>query len=113
MLAVGDAEFQRKCSEKIAELRRAGKTIVIVSHALGVGARLCDEVALLEHGELHHRRTRRPRSIDEYLGDVFADRVARRRLRGALGLRRGADRARSRCSTPTSDLHDTSAPVTR
>ena len=35
VLAVGDEEFQRKCSEKFAELKESGKTIVIVSHALG------------------------------------------------------------------------------
>ena len=35
VLAVGDAEFQLRCLEKIDELRSAGKTIVIVTHALG------------------------------------------------------------------------------
>ena len=34
VLAVGDEEFQRKCVEKFAELRAAGKTIVVVTHAL-------------------------------------------------------------------------------
>ena len=50
VLAVGDAEFQRKCTEKIAEFRSQGKTIVIVSHSLPSVRTLCDEVALLEHG---------------------------------------------------------------
>ena len=38
VLAVGDEGFQRKCNEKFAELRNQGKTIVLVTHGLGVGA---------------------------------------------------------------------------
>src|SRR4029079_12870468 len=34
VLAVGDESFQRKCFERFADLKSAGKTIVIVSHAL-------------------------------------------------------------------------------
>jgi ABC-2 type transport system ATP-binding protein len=52
VLAVGDENFQRKCNEKFAELREAGKTIVIVSHAMGSVRNLCDRVAWLEHGVL-------------------------------------------------------------
>jgi ABC-2 type transport system ATP-binding protein len=74
VLAVGDAEFQRRCMERFDEMRASGKTIVIVTHALGSVRNLCDELALLEHGEL--RRVGTPADvIDEYLGDVFEDRV--------------------------------------
>ena len=74
VLAVGDADFQRRCIEKVDELRDAGKTIVIVTHALGSIRSLCDTVALLEHGELC--RVGPPAEvIDEYLGDVLDDRV--------------------------------------
>jgi ABC-2 type transport system ATP-binding protein len=74
VLAVGDAEFQRKCTEKIDEMRTSGKTIVIVTHALSAVRSLCDQMALLEHGEL--RRVGPPAEvIDEYLGDVFVERV--------------------------------------
>ena len=52
VLAVGDEQFQRKCSEKFAELKESGKTIVVVSHALGTMRTLCDQLALLEHGNL-------------------------------------------------------------
>ena len=61
MLAVGDEEFQRRCSEKFAELKHSGKTVVIVSHALGSVRNLCDEVALLEHGKLQSRSGPRAR----------------------------------------------------
>ena len=52
VLAVGDEEFQRKCFDHLYALRRAGKTIVVVSHGLGQLEALCDEVAWLERGSL-------------------------------------------------------------
>jgi ABC-type polysaccharide/polyol phosphate transport system ATPase subunit len=73
ILAVGDADFQRKCGEKFAELRSQGKTLVIVSHALTSIQNLCDSVALLEHGDLR-RVGPAAEVVDEYLGDVFAER---------------------------------------
>lgn len=70
VLAVGDAEFQRRCNDKFAELRAQGKTIVIVTHSLQTVREMCDRVALLEHGEL---RAIGPavEVTDRYLGDVF------------------------------------------
>ncbi len=52
VLAVGDAEFQRKCIAKIDELRDQKKTIVFVSHDLGAVNTLCDRVILLEKGRV-------------------------------------------------------------
>jgi ABC-type polysaccharide/polyol phosphate transport system ATPase subunit len=52
VLAVGDAAFQLQCYERIAELRRAGTTMIFISHDLGSIGRLCDQVALISHGEL-------------------------------------------------------------
>lgn len=52
VLAVGDEEFQRKCFDHLSSLRRAGKTIMVVSHGLGQIESLCDEVTWLEHGEV-------------------------------------------------------------
>ena len=52
VLAVGDESFQRRCDEKFAELKNAGKTIVIVSHALGTLRHLCDEIVSLEKGRV-------------------------------------------------------------
>lgn len=52
VLAVGDANFQDKCMEKFADFRRAGKTVVLVSHSMGSMRSLCDEVAWLDHGRL-------------------------------------------------------------
>ncbi len=75
VLAVGDEAFQRKCAEKFADLKQSGKTIVVVSHALGTMRTLCDELALLEHGHLVDVGPS-GKVIDEYLGDVHEDRVA-------------------------------------
>ncbi len=52
VLAVGDEAFQRKCIDRIYGFRRAGKTIVFVSHALDVVRSLCDTAVWLDHGEM-------------------------------------------------------------
>ena len=39
---MGDEQFQTKCAEKFAELRADGKTIVLVSHALGTMRAMCE-----------------------------------------------------------------------
>jgi ABC-type polysaccharide/polyol phosphate transport system ATPase subunit len=65
VLAVGDAAFEAKCKDKIAELRAQGCTLLIVSHDLGAVERWCDEVLWLEGGEVKDRGQPR-RVIDEY-----------------------------------------------
>jgi ABC-2 type transport system ATP-binding protein len=52
VLAVGDEQFQTKCAEKFAELRDDGKTIVLVSHALGSVRAMCEEAVWLDHGKV-------------------------------------------------------------
>ena len=52
VLAVGDEEFQRKCFDHLSKLRKAGKTIVVVSHGLGSLEGLCDEITWLDHGHV-------------------------------------------------------------
>jgi len=51
VLAVGDEAFQRRCGDKFAEMKQAGKTVVIVSHGLGSVRSMCDRVMWLDHGE--------------------------------------------------------------
>lgn len=50
VLAVGDAEFQKKCLGKMDEISRTGKTILFVSHQMGTIAQLCERTLLLENG---------------------------------------------------------------
>lgn len=52
VLAVGDAEFQQRCYEKIERFRTDGRTIVIVSHGLSQIEQMCDTVAWLEKANL-------------------------------------------------------------
>jgi len=50
ILAVGDEYFRHKCAEKIAEFRKLGKTMVIVSHELEQIEKWCDRVVWLDEG---------------------------------------------------------------
>ena len=52
VLAVGDAAFAQKCMEVFHEKRRAGKTIVLVTHDMTTVQTLCHRAMLLHDGEL-------------------------------------------------------------
>lgn len=52
VLSVGDYAFQRKCINRIMELKRNGVTILFVSHYMGLVSRYSDSVILLEKGIL-------------------------------------------------------------
>jgi lipopolysaccharide transport system ATP-binding protein len=52
VLAVGDFAFQRKCLDRIAEIKRAGCTILLVSHQSPPVKALCDEVLFLRSGRV-------------------------------------------------------------
>ena len=52
VIAVGDEEFQRKCFDYLHGLRKAGTSLVIVSHGLGSITDLCDDVVWLESGRV-------------------------------------------------------------
>jgi len=52
VIAVGDEDFQRKCLDHMAELRRQGVTIVLVSHDLDQVRDLCDRVAWIDRSLL-------------------------------------------------------------
>ena len=52
VLAVGDEGFTHKCLDKFAEFRRRGKTVLLVTHSLGLVETLCDEAVWLDVGRL-------------------------------------------------------------
>jgi lipopolysaccharide transport system ATP-binding protein len=52
VLAVGDAEFQKKCLGKIQDVAGHGRTILFVSHNAGAIARLCSKVLYLKNGQV-------------------------------------------------------------
>lgn len=51
VLAVGDEGFTHKCLDKFGEFKRRGKTILLVTHSLGLVERFCDEAVWLDSGE--------------------------------------------------------------
>jgi ABC-type polysaccharide/polyol phosphate transport system ATPase subunit len=70
VLAVGDVAFQSRCFDRVDRLRRAGKTIVLISHDLAAVERICDRAILLSHGKLV--LTGKPREvIEEYSKTVY------------------------------------------
>ncbi len=71
VLGVGDAAFSQKCSEKFAELRNSGKTLIIVTHDLGSIRSLCDRAAWLQYGTL--REDGAPgQVVDDYYGEALS-----------------------------------------
>jgi lipopolysaccharide transport system ATP-binding protein len=52
VLAVGDQDFQDKCRRKFQDFKDAGKTVILVSHAMGSVEEMCDHAAWLRQGEL-------------------------------------------------------------
>ena len=84
VLSVGDLAFQAKCLERMMEIRRAGTTIVIVSHNLGAIRRMCDRTIVLHAGRVRHdgdtvdgiskfHELLRSRSDMEELGDFASE----------------------------------------
>jgi lipopolysaccharide transport system ATP-binding protein len=52
VLAVGDADFQRRCMGKMHDVAEAGRTVVFVSHNLNAVQRLCNRALLIDSGRL-------------------------------------------------------------
>jgi homopolymeric O-antigen transport system ATP-binding protein len=52
VLAVGDAEFQKKCFEKMGEVIKSGRTILLVTHAMSMITQLCQNAILIKGGRL-------------------------------------------------------------
>jgi ABC-type polysaccharide/polyol phosphate transport system ATPase subunit len=52
VLAVGDEGFTHKCLDKFGEFKRRGKTILLVTHSLGLVERFCDEALWLDRGRV-------------------------------------------------------------
>jgi ABC-type polysaccharide/polyol phosphate transport system ATPase subunit len=91
VLAVGDEGFAHKCLDKFAEFRRRGKTILLVTHSLGLVERFCDEALWLDKGKARAVGVPK-RVIDAYVTEVeeseevfLAAEDARNRVRVDLG----------------------------
>ncbi|MSO81702.1 MAG: ABC transporter ATP-binding protein [Acidobacteria bacterium] len=83
VLAVGDEAFTHKCLDKFAEFKRRGRTVLLVTHALDLVTRFCDEALWLDVGVAKVQGDPR-RVIDAYLLDVAsAENQALRRAAAA------------------------------
>jgi len=52
VLAVGDANFQQKCFDEFERIKRAGRTMLFVTHDMNAVQRFCDRAMLLERGDM-------------------------------------------------------------
>lgn len=66
VLAVGDAEFQRKCLGKMSDVAQEGRTVLFVSHNMSAILRLTEESIVLEKGKLVYRASTR-QAVDYYM----------------------------------------------
>jgi len=69
VLSVGDEEFQRKSFDKFRDLKKAGKTIILVTHAMAVVKDLCDTATWLNKGSVVEVGGA-SRVVDAYLDSV-------------------------------------------
>ena len=72
VLAVGDAQFQKKCFQRMNEIGRHGRTILFVSHNMSALRNICKQALVIDHGklvaqgEVNH-------TIDQYLARIGDD----------------------------------------
>ena len=113
VLAVGDEGFTHKCLDKFAEFKRRGKTILLVTHSLGLVERFCDEALWMDAGPVKGMGDPK-RVVGAYVTDVEDERGAaarRRRREGAgVGRRRLAGRAGERRAARTIPIETAEAP---
>jgi ABC-type polysaccharide/polyol phosphate transport system ATPase subunit len=69
VLAVGDEGFTHKCLDKFSEFKRRGKTILLVTHSLGLVERFCDEALWMDNGSMKGLGDPK-RVVDAYVTDV-------------------------------------------
>lgn len=71
VLAVGDAEFQRKCLGKMSDVAQQGRTVLFVSHNMSAILRLTEETIVLDRGCMVYRAST-PQAIDFYMASGFS-----------------------------------------
>lgn len=71
VLAVGDAEFQRKCLGKMSDVAHEGRTVLFVSHNMSAILHLTEETMVFDRGQLVHRAAT-PQAVDFYMSSGLA-----------------------------------------
>ncbi|MGD2027104.1 MAG: ABC transporter ATP-binding protein [Anaerolineales bacterium] len=77
VLAVGDAEFQRKCLGKMSDVANEGRTVLFVSHNMSAILRLTDEAIVLESGRMAYRAPTQE-AVEYYMSSGFSQTSERR-----------------------------------
>jgi lipopolysaccharide transport system ATP-binding protein len=72
VLAVGDAQFQKKCMGKMGDVARGGRTVLFVSHNMGVISSLCQSALWLDGGRLRCSGEART-IVQDYLTNFASD----------------------------------------
>ncbi len=71
VLAVGDAEFQKKCLGKMKEVSQSGRTIIFVSHNMTSIKSLCNKCFVLNEGSMFHPLDMAQNAITAYTQSLF------------------------------------------
>lgn len=74
ILAVGDSGFQKKCFEKLKEIKAKGTTIVIVSHSMDQMYKICDRLIWIEDGLI------RDEGVPRFIGEEYLAAMEGRRF---------------------------------
>lgn len=83
ILAVGDANFQAKCFNKLREIKAEGTTIVIVSHSLGQIEQICDRSIWIRDGHIELQGTPKDVHLEylDYMNNERMDQVEKDHIR--------------------------------
>jgi lipopolysaccharide transport system ATP-binding protein len=76
VLAVGDAQFQKKCLGRMSTVAASGRTVLFVSHYLNAVEQLCNTAMILDHGRIVRHGTDVPAILRDYSqGGVTSDKT--------------------------------------
>ncbi len=73
IIAVGDFEFQKKCTHKINEVIKSGRTILLVNHDMNPVKKLCSRIIHIAHGQLVNDTTDVNKGIKKYLQTTISN----------------------------------------
>jgi lipopolysaccharide transport system ATP-binding protein len=79
VLAVGDAQFQKKCLGEMEEVGKEGRTVLFVSHNMGAISKLCEKTLLLDSGNLIEAGVSQE-IVRKYMSSSFVGSASRRFL---------------------------------
>ena len=70
VLGVGDASFRKKSEDRVKDLIASSGSVVMVSHSMGLLAKICTSIIVLENGEIEYQGE--PKKAIEYYNNLFS-----------------------------------------